>query len=231
MNKTDLQNAISGINRDFISESDDFKTVSADFRKDKNRKKSILVSAFCLVFVGIGVLGVYNSGLLKRDVLTAENVVDSTIPTVSNTTAVQPETTAAVMTEHSTSEAISSSHATENSKSVTADNNTQHETTEAPAYPNETMRDIIAVKSINGIVYQQFFPSGVYTCGEYIGESSEFIGFPEQGNIYLSNESPDVIIIRFNTDSQVTLEKTDISPEQYQQAYEQMKETMMNKPT
>ena len=102
MKKNDLKDALSGIKKEFIAESDDFKTVSADFRKDKNRKKSILVSAFCLAFVGIGVLGVYNSGLLKRDFQTAENVVDSTIPTVSNTTAAHTETTAAIMTEAST---------------------------------------------------------------------------------------------------------------------------------
>ena len=82
MKKNDLRNALSGINKDFIAESDDFKTVSADFRKDKNRKKSILVSAFCLAFVGI--------------------VVNSTMPTVSNTTAAHSETTAAIMTEAST---------------------------------------------------------------------------------------------------------------------------------
>lgn len=102
MKKNDLRNALSGINKDFIAESDDFKTVSADFRKDKNRKKSILVSAFCLAFVGIGVLGVSESGLLKRDFQTAENVVNSTMPTVSNTTAAHSETTAAIMTESST---------------------------------------------------------------------------------------------------------------------------------
>jgi len=102
MKKNDLRDALSGIKKDFIAESDDFKTVSADFRKDKNRKKSILVSAFCLAFVGIGVLGVSKSGLLKRDFQTAENVVDATIPTVSNTTVAKPETTAAIMTEAST---------------------------------------------------------------------------------------------------------------------------------
>lgn len=102
MKKNDLRDALSGIKKDFIAESDDFKTISADFRKDKNRKKGLLVSALCFAFVGIGVLGVYNSGLLKRDFLTADNEVDFTIPTVSNTTAAQPETSIAIMTEAST---------------------------------------------------------------------------------------------------------------------------------
>ena len=94
------ENAINHYkNEEFlIAESDNFKAVSADFRKDKNRKKSMLVSAFGLVFVGVGALGIAKSGLLKKDFRTAENEVDSTSTTVSDTTAVQPETTA-VMTE------------------------------------------------------------------------------------------------------------------------------------
>ena len=38
MKKNDLRDALSGIDRDYIAESDDFKAVSADFRKAKNRK-------------------------------------------------------------------------------------------------------------------------------------------------------------------------------------------------
>ena len=80
MKKNDLRDALSGIKKDFIAESDDFKTISADFRKDKNRKKGLLVSTLCLAFVGIGVLGVYNSGLMKRDFLTGKilNVLQGT---------------------------------------------------------------------------------------------------------------------------------------------------------
>ena len=36
MKKNDLHDALSGINKDFIAESDDFKAVSADFRKVKS---------------------------------------------------------------------------------------------------------------------------------------------------------------------------------------------------
>ncbi len=105
---------------------------------------------------------------------------------------------------------------------------TQPETTKASVYSQVAMGDMLAIKSVNGIVYMQFFSNDVYTRGEYIGESSAFIGFPEQGSIYLSNESPDVIILWFTADSQVTLKKTDISPEQYKIEYEQMKEIMNN---
>jgi len=102
------------------------------------------------------------------------------------------------------------------------------ETTKASVYSQVAMGDMLAIKSVNGIVYMQFFSNDVYTRGEYIGESSAFIGFPEQGSVYLSNESPDVIILWYTADSQVTLKKTDISPEQYKIEYEQMKEMMNN---
>ncbi|MBP5361472.1 MAG: hypothetical protein J6Y71_00345 [Ruminococcus sp.] len=105
---------------------------------------------------------------------------------------------------------------------------THQETTEASGYSQGRMADAIAMKSVNGIVYQQFVSEEDYTCGEYIGESSTFIGFPEEGSIYFSNESHDVIIVKFTADSQVTLKKTDISPEQYESEYEQMKERMNN---
>ena len=57
MKKNDLHDALSGINKDFIAESDDFKAVSADFRKVKSRKNRIVISTLCLAFVGIGVIG------------------------------------------------------------------------------------------------------------------------------------------------------------------------------
>ena len=39
MKKNDLRDALSGINKEYLSESDDFKAVSADFRKQKTFKK------------------------------------------------------------------------------------------------------------------------------------------------------------------------------------------------
>ena len=73
MNRNELQDAISGINRDFISESDDFKAVSADFRKEKNRMKRTVIFMFCLAVMGAGLIGISKSGLLKGDLRTAEN--------------------------------------------------------------------------------------------------------------------------------------------------------------
>ena len=65
MKNDDLHNALSGINKEYISESDDFMAVSADFRKYKNRKKRIIASTLCIIFVCIGAIGTAKSGLLK----------------------------------------------------------------------------------------------------------------------------------------------------------------------
>ena len=65
MKKNDLRDALSGINKDYIAESDDFTAVSADFRKDKNRKKRIIASTLCIMFVCIGAVGTVKSGLLR----------------------------------------------------------------------------------------------------------------------------------------------------------------------
>ena len=65
MKKNDLRNALSGINKEYISESDDFMAVSTDFRKYKNRKKRIIASTLCIMFVCIGAIGTAKSGLLK----------------------------------------------------------------------------------------------------------------------------------------------------------------------
>ncbi|MBP0989108.1 MAG: hypothetical protein J6S92_12635 [Oscillospiraceae bacterium] len=101
MKQNDLRDALSGIHKEFIAESDDFQAVSAEFRKVRTRKKGALVSALCLAFVGIGVLGVSKSGLLSRGLLIAENEAHLTSSAVPDTTAVQPEP-AAIMTEAST---------------------------------------------------------------------------------------------------------------------------------
>lgn len=85
MKKNDLRDALSGINKDYISESDDFKAVSADFRKEKNRIRRIAISTLCLAFVGIGIIGVAKNGLLKRDFQTAKKGI-STISSAESVT-------------------------------------------------------------------------------------------------------------------------------------------------
>lgn len=67
MKKSDLRDALSGINKDFLSDSDDFNMISANFRKHKRFKKKALTSMLCIVFVGVGTFGINQSGLLKRD--------------------------------------------------------------------------------------------------------------------------------------------------------------------
>ena len=179
------------------------------------------------------------SGINANIIATEQNTTEvNTVPAVVTTEATikqnepataEVKTTEAIPVQHETTEA-----AAKQTEPVTAEVKTteavptQQETTEASESSQGTMRDMLAVKSVNGIVYLQFISSDVYTCGEYIGESSDFIGFPEQGSLYLSNESPDVIILRYGVD-QATLKKTDISPEQYQQEYEQLKEMIDSK--
>ena len=80
MKKNDLRNALSGINKEYLSESDDFKTVSADFRKQKTFKIKAITTTLCLAFVGVGAIGITQSGLLNRKLQT----LDEEISTVSS---------------------------------------------------------------------------------------------------------------------------------------------------
>lgn len=97
MKKNDLHDALSGINKDFISESDDFKAVSADFRKVKSRKNRIVISTLCLAFVGIGVIGTAKSGLLKKDLQTTEKDIGIISSDESNISVPVSSTVAAVI--------------------------------------------------------------------------------------------------------------------------------------
>lgn len=97
MKKNDLHDALSGINKDFIAESDDFKAVSADFRKVKSRKNRIVISTLCLAFVGIGVIGTAKSGLLKKDLQTTEKDIGIISYDESNISVPVSSTVAAVI--------------------------------------------------------------------------------------------------------------------------------------
>lgn len=97
MKKNDLHDALSGINKDFIAESDDFKAVSADFRKVKSRKNRIVISTLCLAFVGIGVIGTAKSGLLKKDLQTTEKDIGIISSDESNISVPVSSTVAAVI--------------------------------------------------------------------------------------------------------------------------------------
>ena len=97
MKKNDLHDALSRINKDFIAESDDFKAVSADFRKVKSRKNRIVISTLCLAFVGIGVIGTAKSGLLKKDLQTTEKDIGIISSDESNISVPVSSTVAAVI--------------------------------------------------------------------------------------------------------------------------------------
>jgi hypothetical protein len=218
-----------------------------EFNKRMKRAKTAKVAAVVTPVCAAAVVGV---GLWQGGAFSSDNAKMSGSNTIiitgeQNTTAVNPaaevittegatKNTESITTEIRTTEAattqleeiVTQAQPTEATEAQTVLE--QQKITEASGYSQGTIADMIAMKSVNGIVYQQFFSEEDYTCGEYIGESSTFIGFPEEGSIYFSNESPDVIIIKFTAGGQVTLKKTDISPEQYQQEYEQIKEMMNN---
>ena len=77
--------------------SDDFKAVSADFRKVKSRKNRIVISTLCLAFVGIGVIGTAKSGLLKKDLQTTEKDIGIISSDESNISVPVSSTVAAVI--------------------------------------------------------------------------------------------------------------------------------------
>ena len=67
MNKNDLYNALSGINKEFIAESENFDAVAADFRKDRVRKIGIAASTLCLALFCVGMMGVFSKTTPKRN--------------------------------------------------------------------------------------------------------------------------------------------------------------------
>lgn len=98
MKKSDLRDALSGINRDFLSDSDDFNMISANFRKHKRLKKTTVTSMLCLVFVGVGAFGINQSGLLKRDFQMVEEDTSTICYDESNSVVADAITDDAVIT-------------------------------------------------------------------------------------------------------------------------------------
>ena len=72
MNNVDLRNAISGINKAFIAESDDLDLIAADFRNEKSRKVRLAALTLCIVFAGAGAAGLFQSGLLTKNTPSSE---------------------------------------------------------------------------------------------------------------------------------------------------------------
>ena len=81
MKKNDLRDALSGIDRRYIEESDDLKAVSADFRKAKNRKIGVVSSLFCLAVFGAVLFGADKAGFLKKDPHTEQLYIDPNVST------------------------------------------------------------------------------------------------------------------------------------------------------
>ncbi len=84
MKKDTLRDALSGINKDYLAESNDFNAVTAYFRKARNRKLRLCASTLCLAFIGIGIIGTAQSGLLNRNLQTAENNISTISSSESN---------------------------------------------------------------------------------------------------------------------------------------------------
>lgn len=78
MKKNDLRDAVSGINKDYIFDSDDFKAVSSAFRRQRTLRKTAISLALCFAFAGVGAIGITQSGFLKREFHTAEKEVSTT---------------------------------------------------------------------------------------------------------------------------------------------------------
>ncbi len=81
MKKNDLRDALSGIDRRYISEADDLKAVSADFRKAKNRKIRVFSSVLCLAVVGAGLFGADKAGFFNKDLHSEQLYIDPVITT------------------------------------------------------------------------------------------------------------------------------------------------------
>lgn len=118
MKKKDLCDALSGINQEYLSESDNFKAVSADFRKQKHFKKMAIISTLCLAFVGVGAIGITQSGLLKREFRTVDENISTVSSTESTPIATAATTSAAVITAEQQSDTLRSSAPTLYSKLV-----------------------------------------------------------------------------------------------------------------
>jgi len=72
MNKNELYDAVSGINKEYIEASDDFEAVAADFRREKNRRIKTAASVWGIVLLCAGVIGISKGGIHKNDLRTPE---------------------------------------------------------------------------------------------------------------------------------------------------------------
>ena len=114
MNKNDLYNALSGINKGFIAESENFDAVASDFRKDKIRKIGITASTLCLALLCVGTIGIFSKVTPKRNNHPSEenNIIISTDvsqtdPSVKTTNIASEPATSGV-TDIATSETMNS---------------------------------------------------------------------------------------------------------------------------
>ncbi len=97
MKKNDLRDALSGINKDYIAESDDFRTVAAAFRKQRWLKNKAMASTLCFLIVGVLAIGITQSGMLKRKLQMSEKGVGTVSSIGSGTSEAGPAADAAAV--------------------------------------------------------------------------------------------------------------------------------------
>ena len=105
MNNNQLRNALSGINKAFIAESDDFGSVAADFKKEKTRRVRLAALTLCIVSVGAGTIGLAQSGILKDDTSPHESEIVSISSDTDTASSSKAETSAVATSQPTESEA------------------------------------------------------------------------------------------------------------------------------
>ena len=99
MNKDELYHAISGINKDFIAESENFESIAANCRKKRIFSK-IAVSAVPVCAIAAIGIGLWQNGAFGTDsgLTAAQAPSTDAVPSVTEITAASEQTTALLQT-------------------------------------------------------------------------------------------------------------------------------------
>lgn len=74
MKRKDLYDALLGINKDYIEESENFKAISSEVIMERYRKIKVGATAICLVLICIAAIGIGKGSLLIANIRTAEKI-------------------------------------------------------------------------------------------------------------------------------------------------------------
>ncbi len=147
MNKNDLYNALSGIKKEFIAESENFDAVAADFRKERIRKISITASTLCLALFCVGMMGLFrnvtpqmNQHSTEEKKLIIGTDVSQTVNSVQTTNNVFEQATTGV-TDIATSETINSENTATKESIHTDQTESEKITSEQSANATQTITE------------------------------------------------------------------------------------------